>query len=252
MPEVLPEKLAPISEDKVDHEFCERIKSLINEAGSAEKLAKKSGVGARNIIKYASGQGDPSRKRLVKLAKAMDVDILWLASGEGGMRREEETIKTVSSIVSEKNVDYSQRQDDRFCYIPLYNVAAAAGSGAEVDREFVVDFLAFKAEWIRVQLGLSPQDLYLIHVNGESMEPTLRPGDTILIDHRAANEFPSDGIYVLRMNNTLLVKRLQMLPGSVIKVTSDNPAYEPFTLDLKQSASEVGIIGRVVWCGRRM
>jgi phage repressor protein C with HTH and peptisase S24 domain len=36
----------------------------------------------------------------------------------------------------------------------------------------------------------------------------------------------SDGIYVMRHEQNLLVKRLQMLPNGIIKVKSDNALYE--------------------------
>ncbi len=51
-----------------DQEFIDRLKILINMAGSAEKLAQQTGVLARNISKYLSGS-DPSRTRLIKLAE---------------------------------------------------------------------------------------------------------------------------------------------------------------------------------------
>lgn len=84
------------------------------------------------------------------------------------------------------------------------------------------------------------------------MEPTLRPGDVILVDHREATKQPRDGIYVVRMDDSLLVKRLQRLPGGQVKVTIDNTAYEPFMINMTQRDGEFDIVGRVVWCGRRM
>lgn len=139
-----------------------------------------------------------------------------------------------------------------YAAIPLYDVRAAAGGGAVVDHEHVVDFLHFKQEWIRQELRASPNDLYLIYVDGESMEPTLRPGDVILVDHRDQAQ-ARDGVYVLRLDGTLLVKRLQKLPGGIIEVTSDNPAYKSFTLKLSEmKEQDFDIIGRVVWTGRRM
>jgi len=219
---------------------------------SKRAFAKNCKISDGAMHSYLQGKTTPDLETLQRIADVSGYSLAWLASGEGPMKREEKGEGREICAVSNVTPDYGKRVDDRYCYIPLYDVKTAAGNGAVIDREHIIDFLAFKQEWIRVQLGLSPQDLYLIHVDGESMEPTLRPGDMILIDHRTASSLPRDGIYVLRMDDTLLVKRLQRLPGSVVKVTSDNPAYEPFTLDLKQSAGEVGIIGRVIWCGRRM
>jgi len=232
--------------------LADRLKIIRNELCKSQKdMATALGMPIRSWQTYEEGSSVPGGK-VFKALTDLGISADWLLTGEGPMKREEKGEGREVCAVSNVTPDYGKRVDDRYCYIPLYDVKAAAGNGTVIDREHIIDFLAFKQEWIRVQLGLSPQDLYLIHVDGESMEPTLRPGDMILIDHRTASSLPRDGIYVLRMDDTLLVKRLQRLPGSVVKVTSDNPAYEPFTLDLKQSAAEVGIIGRVVWCGRRM
>lgn len=137
--------------------------------------------------------------------------------------------------------------------IPLYNgVRAAAGGGAIVEHETPDDALIFKEDWVRIELGAKPQDLYLIRVAGDSMEPTLRSGDVILVDRRATRP-DREGVYILRMNGTLLVKRLQALPGGVVRVISDNATYEPFNVtraDLE--AADMAVIGRVVWTGRRM
>jgi phage repressor protein C with HTH and peptisase S24 domain/transcriptional regulator with XRE-family HTH domain len=209
------------------------------------------------LSKYLNGKGILSDEQLSWLAKKVGfphVDDLFIEPQEVATEAHHEQAGAwhqLSDISLEPKVE-ARRGDDRYCYIPLYNVQASAGGGAVVDTETVVDFLSFKAEWIRTQLNASPADLYLIHVEGESMEPTLRPGDVILVDHRQAAALPSDGVYVLRMDDTLLVKRLQRLPGAQVRVTSDNAAYQPFTVSLAQERNEMEIVGRVVWCGRRM
>lgn len=133
---------------------------------------------------------------------------------------------------------------------PLYNVAGGAGDGNIVDTEEVEDLLAFKQDWIARELRASPDNLSLIYVQGESMMPTLNPRDVILIE-RNDQRNTSDGIYVIRMGEALLVKRLQFLPEGEINVTSDNEAYQPYRVSLKNQAENFDIIGRVVWAGRR-
>lgn len=81
------------------------------------------------------------------------------------------------------------------------------------------------------------------------MDPTLRDGDDIMVDHSAAEKQLRDGIYVLRMDDVLLVKRVGLRPGGRLSVRSDNPQY-PNWDDI--DAAQVNIIGRVVWTGRRL
>lgn len=140
---------------------------------------------------------------------------------------------------------------DDYVALPLYDVRAAAGGGVVPDSEHVVDFLHFKKAWLRTELRCSPDALYLIYVDGESMEPALSRGDVILVNSRDQSQ--GDGVYVLRMDGALLVKRLQRKPGGIIRVTSDNPAYEPFEVKAQEmEVNDFAIIGRVVWAGRRM
>lgn len=204
------------------------------------------------MYRYIRGENEPTASVLTKISRATGVLLEWLATGEGPMRRGEVAVAAAEGVMG------AQEPGADYMYLPLYDVQAAAGHGAVVEHEEVVDFLAFKKAWIRRELGADPNDLYLISVEGDSMEPALRPGDVILVDRRQAWTVPKDGVYVLHMDGSLLVKRLQSMPGGKIRVTSDNPAYTPFDLDRRwvdehqNDANGSGVIGRVVWSGRRM
>lgn len=140
-----------------------------------------------------------------------------------------------------------------YAYIPIYNVAAgAAPNGRTASNERVIGELAFKEDWIRQEVRARPEDLRLIHVDGDSMEPDLRAGDIVLLD-TTDTLAKREGIYVIKMDGALLVKALQRLPGGVVKVISRNVAYEPFTVTASEVENPNGfsVIGRVVWACRR-
>lgn len=59
-----------------------------------------------------------------------------------------------------------------------------------------------------------------------------------------------EGIYVIRTDSQLLVKRVQRLPGSQLRISSTNPAFEPFVIDLDNIPSDFDVVGKVVWYGR--
>jgi phage repressor protein C with HTH and peptisase S24 domain len=81
------------------------------------------------------------------------------------------------------------------------------------------------------------------------MEPTLKAGDDILVDVSDAAERLRDGIYVLRIDDALNVKRLAMVPGGGLSIISDNDRYPPIE---RRRDDRVEIVGRVVWAGRRL
>ncbi len=129
--------------------------------------------------------------------------------------------------------------------IPRQALGASAGPGALDSDERPVGAFRFSAQWLRAQ-GLDPAMLSAISVTGDSMEPTLRDGDEILVD-RAPNPL-RDGVHVVRLGEALMVKRLNLgQPGRVVLI-SDNRAYHPINL----SPNEVQIIGRVVWKSGRI
>jgi phage repressor protein C with HTH and peptisase S24 domain len=114
-----------------------------------------------------------------------------------------------------------------------------------IRSEQVVDSIAFRAEWVKRRLNTDSRDLLLIEVTGDSMAPTVKDLDLILAD-LAEPRFKQDGIYLLRHDSGLAVKRIQRRPDGKLLVRSDNPKYEPIAV------STVKIIGRVIWIGGRV
>lgn len=133
--------------------------------------------------------------------------------------------------------------------VPKLAIGASAGAGASIDGEPVEGEVAFDPRWLR-ELGADPRALSIIRVEGDSMAPTLDDGDDILVDGGDAAARLRDGIYVLRMDDVLMVKRIARAPGpGRISVISDNPHYRSWD-DLPMGA--VQLVGRVVWTGRRV
>ena len=88
-------------------------------------------------------------------------------------------------------------------------------------------------------------------IEGDSIYPTLKNGAMIMVN-RSLNGL-RDGIYVMRHDHNLLVKRLQLLPDGIIKVKSDNNMYEPWEINKKHlNGTDIELIGRAVWSGQRM
>lgn len=133
--------------------------------------------------------------------------------------------------------------------VPQLDVGASAGPGAFASDERVRSHLAFDSKWLR-GLSSDAKNLSMIRVQGDSMLPTLADGDELLVDAGDGAGRLRDGIYVLRMDDALMVKRLALNPAARrVTVKSDNPAY-PSWPDCP--LSKVDVVGRVVWAGRRL
>jgi len=134
--------------------------------------------------------------------------------------------------------------------VPRLNVDASAGPGAFNDSEGGFAHIGFDEKWLRRVSRSKSSDLSVIKVQGDSMTPTLSDGDDILVDAGDGVERLRDGIYVLRRDDALLVKRIAPSPASRrIIIKSDNDSY-PSWPDCE--LGDVDIIGRVVWVGRRL
>lgn len=130
------------------------------------------------------------------------------------------------------------------------NIEAAAGAGRIVEGEYAVGKFRFERFWLSQISHASPEELSIITFVGDSMAPTINDGDDGLIDHSASGRRVRDGIYVLRQDETLLVKRLAVAPAaSTVTIVSDNPAY-PTWPDLPLDS--IDILGRVIWIGRKL
>jgi len=130
------------------------------------------------------------------------------------------------------------------------NIEAAAGLGRMVDGEYAVGRFRFERFWLRQISNAQPEELSIITFVGDSMAPTINDGDDGLVDQSAAGRRLRDGIYVLRQDETLMVKRLAVPPrAGTISIISDNPAYPSWP---DSPADSIDILGRVVWIGRKL
>lgn len=187
--------------------------------------------------------GLPKAETLKKIKQIKGCNLDWLLTGEGAPFPDADTAvpmlyDTLGQAVAA----------DEFVFVPRYDIEAAAGHGRLAGDERAVHAVPFRRDWVA---GLGrPEDLAVIAVKGDSMEGVLNDGDTLLLalTHQARR----DGLYVLRIHDSLLVKRLQLMPGGLINVISANEAYASFAINPATMQEEVAIIGKVVWFGRHV
>ncbi len=203
-------------------EFYRRVRDARKSKGlTIREVAEATGVSRGHISEYETNKTNLESKKLMSICRFLDIDF-----GAG--------------IQSDVKSDY--------IHVPRYEVKASAGGGAVITSEQIVDYLAFKPEWLTSAKGITPENLVLISVIGDSMMPTIRDGDLILID-TTPTRFKSDAIYVIQHSDRLWVKRVQYRLDGVVVIKSDNSAnYEPESFREDQ-LDGIRIIGRVVWRG---
>ena len=128
--------------------------------------------------------------------------------------------------------------------VDVVELEAAAGGGGGIDGERVLGLAWFARSWLD-RHGLDATRCAIIRVRGESMEPTLPDGCSILFD-RSRRTRREHAIYVVRSDVGLIVKRAARR-GREWELASDNPgvAPEPWPADAE-------VIGEVAWAAQTL
>jgi SOS-response transcriptional repressor LexA len=120
------------------------------------------------------------------------------------------------------------------------DLRASAGGGAEVfDENYEV--ITLDAKIMQNIVGFGNTNLEAIHVDGESMEPTLQDGSIVFLD-RNQTDIAKDGIFIAATTAGLFIKRIRQRADGMVELISDNKTYSPEVL----SPDEVSIVGKVV------
>jgi len=141
-------------------------------------------------------------------------------------------------------------QDDNSIAIPvLGDVEASMGYGVTVYNESQTAVYTLSRQLAK-DLGISESQTKMIFARGNSMQPTIQGGDSLLVDMSKIDVY--DGkIYCIRKDGQLYAKRLQKISATQLKIISDNKDYEPIVIDLKKEPeTDFTIIGEVRWSGR--
>jgi len=201
-------------------------------AKSTAEMARKLGLNSSYTSGWKKRNYVPF-KEVYEVSREYGYSMDWILSGEGDPK--------------EQSIQLPAKEDD-FIHIPHFSIEASAGSGALIESEHVDQHLAFNADWLN-KVGINKMDLMAIYARGDSMEPTIVSGDSLVIDN-SINHISSDGgIYVINYDNELYVKRVQKMLDGQVSVTSDNSNYRDITIP-KSELVNLKVIGRVVWYGR--
>lgn len=161
------------------------------------------------------------------------------------------SIKEKIEVIAPNCIFFEDATKTEAVSVPVYNAVGSCGPGAENGYTGVESWLSFTPEYARATFGTTGKGLCCIRASGDSMQPTINPGDMVILD-RSENTLTRDGsVYVLQKGDTTIIKRLNVLMGR-IRIASDNKDTG-ITEDMTQGeidAEGLKIIGRVVFIGR--
>ena len=245
-----------------------------------EEVAERTGVARNTVSRYELGRQAPSGRALLRLAAIYGKPMEWFYGEEDEPQRnsgrvnapesaaqsEPDALGVIGSLAQVRQ-EFGARFDRLESYVrsavgetraeydaggespirdpvDVNEVAAAAGGGAVVFDETVVGRLWFRRDWL-ARHAIDPKQCNVISVHGESMEPILPSGCSILVDRSQGRRRRREGrIFVLRTEDGLVVKRVGRDEEGNWWIESDNEGWEavPWSRDTE-------IIGEVRWYG---
>jgi SOS-response transcriptional repressor LexA len=146
----------------------------------------------------------------------------------------------------EKNVGKIQSLADfsNWIELPVFDVYAAAGAKTLINSEYQIASLSIPGELI-TGTGLDPKQSAVIFVDGDSMAPTIDDGDRVLVDLREFQHPVKNGVYVIRIDDAVYIKRLNWdIAKGVYNIISDNGQYPTFEIN-HNNGRNFKIIGKV-------
>lgn len=195
-----------------------RIAMMLKTKGwSQAELARKLGVSAQSVQYWTTGKTFPRSDKLAQLSVISGYPQSWFLG--------EDSSSTFSS--AEK---HHTREDS--VVFNVLDVEFSCGDGTHVRGDLidVVRSIELDPEYARRLVGNRAfKNIEIGNARGDSMAPTISPGDLLFLD-KTVTYFDGDGIYAFCFDGECYVKRLQKI-GSKIMVLSDNPNYQPWSIE---------------------
>lgn len=148
---------------------------------------------------------------------------------------------SINWLFFDQPVEMLIEETNKFFQVRYFaDLRASAGGGANVFDESY-ELMTIDERIVQNMMGRSDRKLEAIHVDGESMEPTLYDGSIVFID-REQTSINKDGIFIASTNAGLFVKRIRQRADGMVELISDNKLFPPEVL----RPDEVSIVGKVV------
>ncbi|EOX4850978.1 TPA: XRE family transcriptional regulator [Haemophilus influenzae] len=221
-----------------DQEFSERMMKIakLKFNDNLSLFARAVGVVQPSLARWVKGEADPTRTNLVKIAEASGVSLDWLALGVGNMDGvEPQSKKSEVNLIASNDETFSVIEDCR-------EVRISAGGGGFNDEYKPYQTTKVEKAWLDSR-RLKAEDCAMFLVSGDSMYPTLKDGEEIIVD-RSKKELKDGKIFVLNNEGAMLVKKVQITYNGITLI-SQNTEYAPIELNAEQ-ANNLIVIGQVV------
>ena len=219
-------------------------------------MASRYGAAKQTWSNYERGDRSPSLDVLSQIGDSEGVDLHWLLTGEGEMRRgilaltgAGKSEAALAAAPPEEGIYQAQpvgfEGDDRATVrIPIYATPLQAGPTGPVPSDEIVSYGRVWSDWLQHEVRIAPERAFMAPVRGDSMRELLHDGDYVL--GQTQDHVDIDGIYALVLNDALHIKHVR--PGRKrgdLTLVSQNVVYPAIEVSTR-NGDDLHIIGRVM------
>lgn len=191
------------------------------------ELGREIGAAQSTVATWERGKNEPDLKTIARIAKVVRRPPEWLA------------------------FNVNQELTDALALISEIDVRAPSGSlgllevSSEGQEEMTLRRYGFPRAEFKELFGTTPDGIVIVEVIGDSMFPTLVPGQRVFVDTTDRRASPP-GIFVLWDGLGMVLKRVEFVDHSDpprVRIISDNPSYKTYERDLEEAQIQGRVIG---------
>lgn len=216
----------------------DRIKERLDALGiSQAELARRVKVAQPTINALIKG-GATGSKHLHRIAAELETSPAWLSGETEDRAPVSPRISSLTTIADELDL----------AFVPDIDFGYSMGGGTFLEAFEQKGVIPFARPWLRSMMNGSIDELFVARGEGDSMEPTLKDSDIVLIDTAQKVVRHQDRIWAVVYGDLGMIKRVRRTPAGSYLLMSDNSTVQP----IECHDGEMDVVGRVVWIGRRI
>lgn len=208
--------------------MIDRLREEMSRLGiNARELSERANLGPSFVYDLLSGKSsNPTTKKLSSIAEALGVGLPYLVSGSNS-----------------NHITYGK--DENFIAIPMLLNTDQDRKETPVYKQFL-----FHKNLLAENIGANPNNLKIVTITDDNMEPVLYKNDSALVDTGCRTP-EKPGIFIILSGTSMVARHLEFAPDqnlTKVFISRDPKKFAPYSCDI----NDVEVIGRVVWVGRSL
>lgn len=204
---------------------------------SQAELARRVKIAQPTINALIKGNATGS-KHLHRIAAELETSPAYLAGETDDPTPVAPRVSAMEALADEMDL----------AFLPELDIGYSMGGGTILESYEQKGVVPFSRAWLRSLMTGNVGDLFVARGDGDSMEPTLKDGDIVLIDTAQQTIRHQDRIWAVAYGDLGMIKRVRRTPAGSYLLMSDNSTIPP----IECHDDEMHVIGRVCWIGRRI